>query len=69
MPKYNHGYEEVDGIVYEHWTDRSGNGHRYVEIEADDVDEYGDSEYDEGCAACGNPNYPACKTSCPLYDD
>ena len=21
------------------------------------------------CNACGNPNYPACKDSCKLYDD
>ena len=21
------------------------------------------------CAACGNPAYPECKTSCPLFDD
>ena len=24
---------------------------------------------DEGCMACGNPAYPYCKDSCPLYDD
>ncbi len=22
-----------------------------------------------GCKACGNPAYPECKDSCPLYDD
>ena len=22
-----------------------------------------------GCLACGNPAYPACKTSCPMFDD
>ncbi len=22
-----------------------------------------------GCAACGNPAYPACKNSCPMFDD
>ena len=22
-----------------------------------------------GCRACGNPAYPECKTSCPLFDD
>lgn len=33
---------------------------------------YDDEEYDEpgpGCEACGNPAYPDCKTSCPLFDD
>lgn len=30
-----------------------------------------DSSYttEQGCAACGNPAYPKCKTSCPLFDD
>ena len=22
-----------------------------------------------GCSACGNPAYPNCKLSCPLFDD
>ncbi len=22
-----------------------------------------------GCRACGNPAYPKCKASCPLFDD
>ena len=29
-----------------------------------------DDEDDEsGCAACGNPAYPECKSGCPLFDD
>ena len=24
---------------------------------------------EDGCAACGNPAYPDCKASCPLYDE
>lgn len=32
-----------------------------------DEDEY---EYEDfGCRSCGNPNYPKCKSSCPLTDD
>ena len=23
----------------------------------------------EGCAACGNPAYPDCQSSCPIFDD
>ena len=65
MPKYNHSFEESDGIRYEHWTNRSGTEHTWVELPDDD---YEDS-YDEGCAACGNPDYPECKSSCPLFDD
>ena len=29
----------------------------------------GEDEKSEGCAACGNPAYPECQSSCPLYDD
>ena len=33
----------------------------------DDDENFDDME--EGCAACGNPDYPRCKDSCPLFDD
>lgn len=68
MPKYNHSYEEIDGTVYEHWTDRGGNAHTYVEI-CKAYDEDDDDDGDVGCDACGNPAYPKCKDSCPLFDD
>ena len=70
MPKYNHSFEEIDGTVYEHWTNRDGNEHTYIGIgstDDDDDDDYDDGE--EGCGACGNPAYPYCKDSCPLFDD
>lgn len=38
----------------------------------DEDDEYYDSdngEYNSGCAACGNPAYPKCMSSCPMFDD
>ena len=28
-----------------------------------------EDEGDVGCDACGNPAYPKCKDSCPLFDD
>lgn len=28
-----------------------------------------EDDYEEGCAACGNPAYPNCKASCPMFDD
>ena len=28
-----------------------------------------DDEEEKGCTACGNPAYPHCKTSCPMFDD
>lgn len=39
---------------------------------ADPYDDTYDDDFDEpglGCEACGNPAYPDCKTSCPLFDD
>lgn len=36
-----------------------------------DPSECGDGNQDgeQGCASCGNPAYPECKASCPLFDD
>lgn len=66
MPKYNHSYEEDDdGMLWEHWTDRSGREHTYIPIGGDDYD---DDDVPEGCAACGG-DYPNCADSCPLFDD
>ena len=66
MPKYNHRFEEdEDGNLFELWTDKSGSETHIVEISSDDDD---DSEED-CCAACGNPAYPDCMSSCSLFDD
>lgn len=38
----------------------------------DDDEIVEDDDYDSkspACVACGNPAYPECQTSCPLYDD
>lgn len=39
----------------------------------DDDDYYSGSSYEysgnPGCNACGNPAYPDCKASCPMFDD
>lgn len=37
-----------------------------VAIIGDDPDEY--HAIPEGCEACGNPDYPKCKYSCPMFD-
>lgn len=28
-----------------------------------------DDDIPEGCRACGNPDYPKCCDSCPIFDD
>ena len=63
MPKYNHSFEEINGELYEHWTNKSGDEHTMILLKSDD------DSGDEGCMACGNPDYPNCKSSCPLCDD
>ena len=30
---------------------------------------FDNADMPEGCAACGNPAYPDCQSSCPLFDD
>ena len=66
MPKYNHRYEtDDDGSVYELWTNRSGTETFVVDLTAEEDDD----EPEEGCSACGNPAYPDCKSSFPLFDD
>lgn len=68
MPKYNHRYEEGDdGNLYELWTDKSGRELTIREVDSYDDDD--DNDMGEGCAACGNPAYPDCMSSCPLFDD
>ncbi len=46
--------------------------HITSDFEEDD-DEYDDdynwSGQPAGCRACGNPNWPDCEDSCPMYDD
>lgn len=34
-----------------------------------DEDDNTENEIPEGCAACGNPAFPNCTSSCPLYDE
>ena len=65
MPKYNHKYEEIDGELFETWTNKNGTEQTMVQISSDDEDD----EIDEECRACGNPAYPNCKSSCSLFDD
>ena len=45
------------------WDDDLSNDESY------DMEDYDDILSNPGCAACGNPAYPKCKTSCPMFDD
>ena len=66
MSKYNRKvFQDDDGSVWETWTDKSGSVTRGVELSSGLDDDDGEP----GCAACGNPAYPNCKSSCPMFDD
>ena len=30
---------------------------------------FSNDDMPEGCASCGNPAYPDCQSSCPIFDD
>lgn len=63
MPRGKLHYEayEEDGELIEHWLDSHGTEHTQIS--------YLDNDEDEGCAACGNPAYPDCMSSCSMFDD
>ena len=48
---------------------------KFINDTGEDPAHFHEDDYDEedvsdvGCIACGNPAYPKCKTSCPLFDD
>lgn len=42
--------------------------HGGLAFDAEYFDDYGEDS-DVGCNACGNPAYPDCKISCPMFDD
>lgn len=48
-------------------------GHRMRKVDDDRYEcEHCGTEVEvtgEGCAACGNPDFPDCKYSCPMFDD
>ena len=56
-----------------HW----GKSEHNLEIEKEEKQEKTTRIYEnefrdypgKGCRACGNPAYPNCKSSCPLFDD
>lgn len=54
-----------DGFEYTEPYEIEEECEDYEGMSVDYEDIYGE---DEGCAACGNPNYPDCMSSCPMGD-
>lgn len=64
------GTMERTGEGFEPWICTSCNVTAYEdEYGRPVVDEEKYEEGDVGCDACGNPAYPECKASCPMFDD
>ena len=59
--------------LYAQWDEQILCADCAIEAYEAEVDEEYDEDDndldDEGCVACGNPAYPECKSSCPLFDD
>ena len=53
--------------VKDMWGNWDGETYECNYCSGEDYDDEDDG--DVGCAACGNPAYPNCKTSCPMFDD
>lgn len=66
MTHPSHSWEVWECTECGQYCEEDGYGNILFEVPGEDNDE---DEGDVGCMACGNPAYPNCKDSCPLFDD
>ena len=77
MGRRKNNPELVDELIERRWemdlgefemkySTLSSSDKEQVDLATDD--DWGDDS-DFACDACGNPAYPDCKSSCPLFDD
>ena len=71
----------VQELIDGRWTmDQDEFEEKYYSLSSSDMSKVGEvingmedefMSYDtpEGCAACGNPAFPNCTSSCPMFDD
>lgn len=71
----------VQELIDERWTmDQDEFEEKYYSLSSSDMskvseaingmeDELMSDDMPEGCAACGNPAFPNCTYSCPMFDD
>ncbi len=84
MGRRKNNPELVQELIDGRWTmDQEEFEEKYFSLSSSDMSKVGeaidgmDAEFFEedddddepGCSACGNPAYPECKASCPLFDD
>lgn len=71
----------VQELIDARWTmDQDEFDEKYYSLSSSDMskvseaiygmeDEFMSDDKPEGCAACGNPAFPMCTSSCPMFDD
>lgn len=71
----------VEELIEGRWTmDQDEFEEKYFSLSSSDMgkvneaingmeDELMDDDKPEGCVACGNPVFPNCISSCPMFDD
>ena len=81
MGRRKNNPDMVEELIDGRWTmDQDEFEEKYYSLSSSDMCKVAEAidgmesellSYDEpeGCAACGNPAYPDCMDSCPLYDD
>lgn len=71
----------VEELIEGRWTmDQDEFEEKYNSLSSSDMSKVGEAingmedelmsnDIPEGCDACGNPAYPNCTDSCPIFDD
>ena len=63
---FEHSPESADEVDWDHIEVYDVSELEAIGIHYEDA--Y-DDDIPEGCAACGNPDYPKCCDSCPMFED
>lgn len=81
MGRRKNNPELVEELIEGRWTmDQDEFEEKYFSLSSSDMSKVGEAingmeaelmrnDTTEGCAACGNPAFPNCTTSCPMFDD
>lgn len=81
MGRRKNNPELVQELIDQRWTmDLDEFDEKYYSLSSSDMSKVGEAingmeaelmsnDMPEGCAACGNPAFPNCIDSCPMFDD
>lgn len=81
MGRRKNNPELVEELIEGRWTmDQDEFEEKYFSLSSSDMGkvseaingmeaEFMGDDMPEGCSACGNPAFPDCASSCPMFDD